>query len=50
MPEWNRMSGSMLSRKERRKMDQKIISLRMERQCFINKANQEEYIKLYRDT
>ena len=31
-------------------MDVKIISLRMERQCFINKANEDEYIKLYRDT
>lgn len=31
-------------------MDTRMISLRMERQCFINKANEEEYIKLYRDT
>ena len=31
-------------------MDAKIISLRMERQCFINKANEDEYIELYRDT
>ena len=31
-------------------MDVKIISLRMERQCFINKADEDEYIKLYRDT
>lgn len=31
-------------------MDAKIISLRMERQCFIHKADEEEYIKLYRDT
>ncbi len=31
-------------------MDAKIISLRMERQCFINKADKAEYIKLYRDT
>lgn len=31
-------------------MDAKIISLRMERQCFINKADEEEYLKLYRDT
>ena len=30
-------------------MDVKIISLRMERQCFINKADEAEYIKLYRD-
>lgn len=30
-------------------MDAKIISLRMERQCFINKADETEYIKLYRD-
>lgn len=28
----------------------KITSLRMERQCFINKADEDEYIKLYRDT
>ena len=31
-------------------MDTKIISLRMERQCLINKADKGEYIKLYRDT
>ena len=31
-------------------MDARIISLRMERQCLINKADQNEYIKLYRDT
>ena len=31
-------------------MDEKIISMRMERQCFINKANEDEYIELYRDT
>ncbi|MDE7234640.1 MAG: hypothetical protein K2N29_06220 [Ruminiclostridium sp.] len=31
-------------------MEPKIISLRMERQCFINKADETEYIKLYRDT
>lgn len=30
--------------------DAKIISLRMERQCFIDKADEDEYIKLYRDT
>lgn len=29
---------------------QKIISLRMERQCFTEKADKDEYIKLYRDT
>lgn len=28
----------------------KIISLRMERQGFINKADEAEYIELYRDT
>lgn len=28
----------------------RIISLRMERQCFITKADEAEYIKLYRDT
>ena len=39
----------MLSRKKRIKMDAKIISLRMERQCFINKADEVEYIELYRD-
>ena len=27
----------------------KMISLRMERQCFINKADETDYIKLYRD-
>lgn len=31
-------------------MDAKIISLRMERQCFTKKADEAEYIKLYRDT
>lgn len=31
-------------------MDAKITSLRMERQCFIHKANEDEYVKLYRDT
>ncbi|MBQ8402847.1 MAG: hypothetical protein IJX55_00275 [Clostridia bacterium] len=31
-------------------MDAKIISLRMERQCFLNKADKEEYMALYRDT
>lgn len=30
-------------------MNKKIISLRMERQCLINKADEAEYIKLYRD-
>lgn len=30
--------------------NKKIISLRMERQCFINKADETEYIELYRDT
>ena len=30
-------------------MDAKIISLRMERQCFINKADEREYTELYRD-
>ena len=30
-------------------MDSKIISLRMERQHLINKANESEYIELYRD-
>lgn len=30
-------------------MNAKIISLRMERQCLINKADKAEYIKLYRD-
>lgn len=28
---------------------EKIVSLRMERQCFINKADETDYIKLYRD-
>ena len=31
-------------------MDAKIISLRMERQHFIHKADENEYISLYRDT
>lgn len=31
-------------------MDKKIISLRMERQYFLKKANEEEYVGLYRDT
>ena len=31
-------------------MDTKMISLRMERQCFIDKADENEYIQLYRDT
>lgn len=30
-------------------MDAKIISLRMERQCFIKKADEAEYVRLYRD-
>lgn len=30
-------------------MNAKIISLRIERQCLINKADKAEYIKLYRD-
>ena len=30
-------------------MDAKIISLRMERQCFIKKADEDEYIKLWRE-
>lgn len=30
-------------------MNAKMISLRMERQCLINKADKAEYIKLYRD-
>lgn len=30
-------------------MNENIISLRMERQCLINKADKAEYIKLYRD-
>ena len=30
-------------------MNEKIISLRMERQCLIKKADESEYIKLYRD-
>ncbi len=30
-------------------MNSKIISLRMERQCFINKADESEYINLYKD-
>ena len=49
-PESSNASVGMPSRKKRIKMDAKIISLRMERQCFINKADEDEYIKLYRDT
>ena len=30
--------------------DLNIISFRMERQCLIRKADEAEYIKLYRDT
>lgn len=30
--------------------NKKIISLRMERQCFINRADETEYMDLYRDT
>ena len=30
-------------------MNEKIISLRMERQCLIKKADESEYINLYRD-
>lgn len=30
-------------------MDTNMLSLRMERQCFIKKADKDEYIKLYRD-
>lgn len=36
--------------KGKNKMDERILSLRMERQCFLNKADEDEYIKLYRDT
>lgn len=50
VPESSNASGGMPSRKERAKMDAKIISLRMERQRFINKADEDEYVKLYRDT
>ena len=31
-------------------MDEKILSLRMERQCLLRKADETEYIALYRDT
>ena len=31
-------------------MDEKILSLRMERQCLIQKAEKNEYLNLYRDT
>lgn len=31
-------------------MNAKITSLRMERQCLVNKADEAEYLKLYRDT
>ncbi|MBR6665442.1 MAG: hypothetical protein IKL22_06990 [Lachnospiraceae bacterium] len=36
-------------RKERQNMNKKILSLRMERQHFVKKANEEEYKELYRD-
>ena len=29
--------------------DEKILSLRMERQCLVNKAGENEYLQLYRD-
>lgn len=31
-------------------MDEKILSLRMERQCLLQKADETEYLSLYRDT
>lgn len=31
-------------------MDDRILSLRMERQCFLKKADETEYMALYRDT
>lgn len=31
-------------------MDRKILSLRMERQCLLQKADETEYLSLYRDT
>lgn len=36
--------------KERNRLAAKIISLRMERQHFINKSDEHEYMELYRDT
>lgn len=30
--------------------EERIVSLRMERQCLIEKADQDEYVRLYRDT
>ena len=36
--------------KGRNEMDRKILSLRMERQCFLKKADEDEYLRLYRDT
>ena len=35
---------------ENRELERKIVSLRMERQHFINKADKDEYVLLYRDT
>ena len=49
-PELSNASVGMPNREKKSKMNEKIISLRMERQYFINKANEDEYIKLYRDT
>lgn len=43
-------SGTQGRKKPNHNMDANIISLRMERQCFLKKADREEYQKLYRDT
>ena len=43
-------SGTQGRKEPNHNMDANIISLRMERQCFLKKADREEYQKLYRDT
>ena len=40
----------MPSRKGNVEVDAKIRSLRMERQCLLQRANEDEYVQLYRDT
>lgn len=42
--------GEKTDTNEKTDMHDKIVSLRMERQCFLQKADREEYQKLYRDT
>lgn len=35
---------------EQSRTDERLRSLRMERQCFLKRADEEEYLRLYRDT